>query len=82
MNVQGSNQQVVRITVGVGEPGELRERQHNPFTPIAPATDNADQFGIAGTDFNIGGSIAIPSTADGSYTGNFGVHCRLSVASV
>ena len=40
------------------------------FTPIAPATITLTNSGAPGSDFGIGGSIEIPSTADGTYSGN------------
>ena len=40
------------------------------FTPEAPATLTLTNSGSPGKDFNVGGSIAVPSTADGTYSGN------------
>ena len=70
MNVQGSNSQVVRITVASGNLVNSVDGSTIPFTPIAPATVTLTNSGSPGKDFNIGGSIAIPSTADGTYAGN------------
>jgi len=70
MNVQGSNQQAVRITVASANLVNAADGSSIPFTPVAPPTVTLTNSGAPGKDFNIGGSIAIPSTADGSYTGN------------
>jgi Mat/Ecp fimbriae major subunit len=70
MNVQGSNSQVVRINVASGNLVNSVDGSTIPFTPIAPATVTLTNSGAPGKDFNIGGSIAIPSTADGTYAGN------------
>lgn len=70
MNVQGSNGQVVMISVA---PSNLVNTANNstiPFTPTAPASVTLTNSGFPGLDFNVGGSIAIPSTADGNYSGN------------
>lgn len=70
LNAQGSQGQVVRITVA---PSNLVNSVNNssiPFTPIAPTSITLTNSGFPGKDFNIGGSIAIPSTADGTYSGN------------
>lgn len=68
-NVQGSNQQVVKISA----PSiNLTNAAGNTllFTPIAPATVTLTNSGNPGFDFNIGGSITVSSTtADGNYTG-------------
>jgi hypothetical protein len=73
MNVQGSNQQLVRITVAAANLVNAADGSTIPFTPNAPATVLLTNSGAPGKDFNIGGSIAIPSTADGSYSGNVSV---------
>lgn len=73
MNVQGSNQQVVRITVASANLVNALDGSTIAFTPSAPATVTLTNSGAPGKDFNIGGSIAIPSTADGTYTGNVSV---------
>ena len=70
MNVQGSNSQTVRITVGSANLVNSLDGSTIPFTPIAPASVVLTNSGAPGKDFNIGGSIAVPSTADGTYTGN------------
>ena len=70
MNVQGSNQQVVRITVAAGNLVNSIDGSTIPLTPDAPASVLLTNSGFPGKDFNIGGSIAIPSTADGTYAGN------------
>ena len=73
MNVQGSNQQVVRITVASANLVNALDGSTIAFTPNAPASVTLTNSGAPGKDFNIGGSIAIPSTADGTYTGNVSV---------
>ena len=68
-NVQGSNQQVVKISAPAIN---LTNAAGNTllFTPIAPATITLTNSGNPGLDFNIGGSITVSSTtADGNYTG-------------
>jgi Mat/Ecp fimbriae major subunit len=72
-NLQGANRGVVRI---VASPSDLVNSANGTtirFTPIAPATITLTNSGAPGTDFNLGGSIAIPSTADGTYIGNIEV---------
>lgn len=73
MNVQGSNQNVVRVTVAPASLVNAVDGSSIPFTPIAPATVTLTNSGAPGSDFNIGGSIDIPSTADGTYSGNMQV---------
>ena len=73
MNVQGSNGQAVRITVANANLVNSVDGSTIPFTANAPATITLTNSGFPGKDFNIGGSIAIPSTADGSYAGNVSV---------
>jgi hypothetical protein len=70
MNVQGSNGNVVRITVASSNLVNAVDGSTIPFTPDAPATITLTNSGSPGKDFNVGGSLAIPSTADGTYTGN------------
>lgn len=70
MNIQGSKQQVIRITVAPANLVNSTDGSSIPLTPDAPATITLTNSGFPGTDFNIGGSIAIPSTADGIYGGN------------
>ena len=70
MNVQGSNNNVVRIAIAATSLVNAANGSTIPFTPIAPATLTITNSGAPGHDFNIGGSIAIPSTADGTYSGN------------
>jgi hypothetical protein len=72
-NVQGTNKGIVRI---VASPSDLVNSVDGTtirFTPVAPAAITLTNSGAPGTDFNIGGSIAIPSTADGTYIGNIEV---------
>jgi len=68
-NVQGSNKGVVQISVAQSNLINLLNGGTIRFTPAAPATITLTNSGAPGTDFNIGGSIAIPSTADGTYIG-------------
>lgn len=70
LNAQGSNGQTVRITVAPSNLVNPVDNSSIPFTPIAPASITLTNSGFPGKDFNIGGSIAIPSTADGTYSGN------------
>jgi Mat/Ecp fimbriae major subunit len=70
LNAQGSQGQVVRITVAPSNLVNSVDNSTIPFTPIAPASITLTNSGFPGKDFNLGGSIAIPSTADGTYTGN------------
>ena len=70
MNVQGSNKNVVRITVASASLLNSVSGSSIPFTPIAPSSVTLTNSGAPGTDFNIGGSINIPADADGIYSGN------------
>ena len=70
LNVQGSNAQVVRITVANADLVNSANGSTIPFTPDAPPSVLLTNSGAPGKDFNVGGSIAIPSTADGTYSGN------------
>jgi len=70
LNVQGSNAQVVRITVANTNLVNSVDGSTIPFTPDAPPTITLTNSGAPGRDFNVGGSIAVPSTADGTYSGN------------
>lgn len=70
MNVQGSNRATVRVVVASANLVNPIDGSQLSFTPNAPATVFLTNSGFPGTDFNIGGSIAIPSTADGTYSGN------------
>lgn len=74
-NVQGSNQQVVRISV----PNVLLTNQSDPsktllLTTSAPASVTLTNSGAPGTDFSIGGSVTLTSsTTTGTYAGTFNV---------
>lgn len=74
-NVQGSNQQVVRISV----PNVTLTNQSDPtkmltLTTVKPATVTLTNSGAPGTDFAIGGSVTLNSaTATGTYVGTFNV---------
>ena len=70
MNASGSKSLSVRITVAASNLVNSVDGSTLSFTPNAPASLTLTNSGAPGTDFNIGGSIAIPSTADGTYTGN------------
>ena len=72
-NVQGSNKGVVQIFIAQSNLVTSANGSTIRFTPTAPATITLTNSGQPGTDFNIGGSIAIPSTADGIYIGNIEV---------
>jgi hypothetical protein len=74
-NVQGSNQQVVRISA----PNVLMTNQSDAsktllLTTSAPASVTLTNSGAPGTDFSIGGSVTLNSTtATGTYVGTFNV---------
>lgn len=70
MNAQGSQGQVVMISVAASNLVNALDNSSIPFTPVAPASITLTNSGFPGRDFNVGGSIAIPSTADGTYSGN------------
>jgi hypothetical protein len=64
----GTNNAIVKITCPAFSMGTLN------FTPNFPATVDLGATGNNGTNFSIGGSIAISSTTpDGVYTGQFNV---------
>ena len=69
-NVQGVNRQVVRIFITSSDLVNATNGNRISFTPVAPASITLTNSGSPGFDFNVGGSIAIPSTADGTYSGN------------
>ena len=71
LNVTGSNGQVVRIFVVPSDLVNAADGSKIRFTPVAPASVTLTNSGSPGKDFNVGGSIAIPSTAtEGIYSGN------------
>lgn len=70
LNISGSNGQTVRITVTPSDLVNAADGSTIAFTPLAPASIILTNSGAPGKDFNVAGSIAIPSTADGTYTGN------------
>jgi len=72
-NVQGSNKGVVRIATLPSDLVNSVDGSTIRYTPIAPATITLTNSGAPGTDFNIGGSIAIPSNAEGTSVGNIEV---------
>lgn len=74
LNVAGSNGNVVRITTLPSDLVNATDGTKLRFTPIAPASITLSNSGSPGKDFNIGGSIDVPSTAtDGVYSGTIEV---------
>ena len=70
LNVAGANRQTVRITTTASDLINSADGSRLRFTPVAPASVTLTNSGHPGTDFNVGGSIAIPSTVkDGVYVG-------------
>ncbi|HET9398039.1 MAG TPA: DUF4402 domain-containing protein [Sphingomicrobium sp.] len=70
LNAQGSRGQVVVISVASSNLVNAVDNSTIAFTPVAPASVTLTNSGFPGNDFNVGGSIAVPSTADGTYSGN------------
>jgi hypothetical protein len=70
INAQGSQGQVVIISVANSNLVNAVDNSTIAFTPVAPASVTLTNSGFPGKDFNVGGSIAVPSTADGTYSGN------------
>jgi hypothetical protein len=74
-NVQGSNQQTVRIS----SPSITMVNQNDPtqtltLRPDAPASILLTNSGFPGVNFNVGGSVTLSSsTAAGTYVGTFNV---------
>jgi hypothetical protein len=69
-NVAGSNGEVVRIFAAPSDLINATDGSRMRFTPVAPASVTLINSGAPGLDFNVGGSIAIPSTTtDGVYSG-------------
>ena len=68
-NVTGSGGQVVRIVASASELTNAADGSKLSFTPIAPASVTLTNSGNQGLDFGVGGSISIPSTAEGIYSG-------------
>ena len=73
MNVQGSNRSTVRISVSGASLVNNLDGTSIAFMPDAPASVTLANSGFPGTDFNIGGSIQIPASADGTYAGTLQV---------
>ena len=70
LNVTGSNGSVVRITALPSDLVNATDGSKLRFTPVAPPSLMLTNSGSPGKDFNIGGSIDVPSTAtDGVYSG-------------
>lgn len=73
-NTSGSNGQTVRITAVQSDLINAVDGSKIRFTPIAPASVLLTNSGFPGKDFNVGGSLLIPSTAtDGVYSGTIEV---------
>ena len=70
LNIAGSKSSPVRITIGASDLTNAGDGSTLRFTPIAPTTLTLTNSGAPGTDINIGGSVSIPATADGIYSGN------------
>ncbi|HEU0310970.1 MAG TPA: DUF4402 domain-containing protein [Sphingomicrobium sp.] len=76
LNASGSRGQIVRISVAPSDLVNAADGSSIPFTPLAPASITLTNSGKPGQDFNVAGSIDIPSTADGSYSGNIVVNAE------
>ena len=75
-NVAGTNNQVVKIFSATSNLVNANDSTTIVFTPALPtgAAVTLTNSGAPGTDFNVGGSIAIATTTtDGVYTGNMNV---------
>lgn len=74
-NVQGSNQQAVRISVpNVTLINQSDSTKTLTLTTDKPATVTLTNSGAPGTDFSIGGSVTLNSTTTvGTYVGTFNV---------
>lgn len=74
-NVQGSNQQTVRISApNVALTNQSDASQSLTLATDAPATLYLTNSGAPGVNFSIGGSVTIDSTtAAGTYVGTFNV---------
>jgi hypothetical protein len=70
LNASGSKSQLIRITVAPSNLVNAADGSTIAFTPVAPSTITLTNSGAPGTDFNVAGSLDIPSTADGTYAGN------------
>ena len=74
-NVQGSNQQIVHVSA----PNVTLVNQSDPTQTLtlvtdAPATVTLTNSGFPGSNFSIGGSVALSSTTSGgTYVGTFNV---------
>ena len=62
-NTSGTNGQVVRIFAAQSDLINASNGSKIRFTPTAPASVTLTNSGFPGKDFNVGGSIAIPSPA-------------------
>lgn len=73
-NTSGTNGQVVRIFAAQSDLTNASDGSKIRFTPVAPVSVTLTNSGSPGKDFNVGGSIVIPSTAtDGLYSGTIEV---------
>lgn len=73
-NTSGTNGQVIRIFAAQSDLVNSSDGSKIRFTPIAPASVTLTNSGAPGKDFNVGGSILIPSTATGGlYSGTIEV---------
>jgi hypothetical protein len=73
LNVAGANGQVVRIVTAPSDLVNAANGNTIRFTPVAPASVTLSNSGAPGKDFNVGGSIAVPSSSDGTYSGDIQV---------
>lgn len=69
LTVTGSKGKVVLITALATDLVNSVDGSTIHLTPIAPASVTLPNSGNKGIDFNVGGSIDIPSTAAGDYSG-------------
>ena len=71
-HVTGANNQLVRITATASS--LVNGAASLAFTPSAPANVTLPNSGAAGTDFNVGGTVAVlASSPEGLYVGDINV---------
>lgn len=69
-NVQGTNRNVVLISVTASPLTNAGDGTQIAFTPSAPASVTLTSSGVPGNDFNVGGRIDLPAaTTGGTYQG-------------
>jgi len=69
-NVSGTKSQLVRVYAAPSDLVNAANGATIRFTPIAQASVTLTNSGAPGTDFGVGGSIALTSTtSDGLYSG-------------